>query len=132
MGHAEDVWNTTIIHQPVQTFVHEFQLLCNDEEWHDWLLWDRHRHETRMHPLTILIPSLYGLHHEKALDDQNCGISWKGGAYLMDLDFSDDIAMLADTKVDLKSMTTNLEREADKIDLRLNSEKMKVMITWEA
>ena len=82
-----------------------------------------------MHPLTILIPSCYGLHPEKkAMGNQNCAIRWKGGVCPMDLDFLDNITMLVDTRGDLQSMKTNLGREASMIGLRFNSEKMKVMI----
>ena len=38
MGHSEDLWNTTMIHQPVQKFIHELQLLGKDGKWHDQLL----------------------------------------------------------------------------------------------
>ena len=38
MGHREDLQNAAVIHQPVQKFVHELQLLCKDGEWHDQLL----------------------------------------------------------------------------------------------
>ena len=69
---------------------------------------------------------------KKAMDDQNCSIRWKRGAHLTDLNFTDDITLLANTRADLQSFTTNLEREAGKIGLRLNSEKMKAMITGEA
>ena len=41
-----------------------------------------------MHPLTNLILSVYGLHHEKVIDDQTCGTRWKGGLCLTDLDFT--------------------------------------------
>ena len=68
---------------------------------------------------------------KEAMYDQKCGIRWKRGICLMDLDFADNIALLANTRANLQSMTTNLEREAGKIGLRLNSEKMKVMIIGE-
>ena len=38
---------------------------------------------------------------KKAMDDQNCGIRWKGGGHLTVIDFANDIAMLANTKTDL-------------------------------
>ena len=56
---------------------------------------------------------------KKVMDDQNCGIGWKGEAHLTNLNFANDIALLADTRPDLQSMTTNLERDAGKIGLRL-------------
>ena len=69
---------------------------------------------------------------KKVMDDKNYGIRWKGGTCLIDLNFAYDIALLANTRTDLQSMTTDLDREAGKIGLRLNSEKMKVMIPRDA
>ena len=66
---------------------------------------------------------------KKAMDEQNWCIRLKGGACLMELDFTNDITLLPNTKADLQSMTTkNPEREAGKIEFRLNGKKMKVMI----
>ena len=55
-----------------------------------------------MHPLTIHIPSCYVLHHEKATDNKNHGIRWKGGACLLDINLIYDITLLTDTKADLQ------------------------------
>ena len=84
-----------------------------------------------MHPFTILIPSDYGFHYKIVVDDQNCGIRWKGGACHIDLDSTDNITLLASTRADSQSITTNMGREAGKIGLRLNSEKIKVIIIGE-
>ena len=61
-------------------------------------------------------------------------VAWgrKEVVHLMDLYFADDIALLASTRAELQSMSTNLEREAGKIGLRLDSENMKVMIIRKA
>ena len=132
MDHPEDLQNTAAIHQPVQKSVHELQLLCTDGEWHIQLL----EIDIGMRQGCILSPFLFLLTEDfsmkKVMENQNCGIRWKGGAHLMDLNFADDITLLANTSADLQSMTTKLEGEACKIWLRLNSEQTKVMITGEA
>ena len=38
------------------------------------------------------------------------GIRWKGGAYLMGLDFTNDVTLLANARAELQSTTTTLER----------------------
>ncbi|KAK1806238.1 hypothetical protein P4O66_000116 [Electrophorus voltai] len=55
------------------------------------------------------------------------GIPWTNGSHLTDLNFADDIALLANTKPALQSMTTCLEGEAEKVGLRINTDKTKVM-----
>ncbi|KAK1803205.1 hypothetical protein P4O66_021720, partial [Electrophorus voltai] len=54
-------------------------------------------------------------------------IPWTNGSHLTDLDFADDIALLGTTKPALQSMTTCLEGEAEKVGLRINTDKTKVM-----
>ncbi|WKY01902.1 hypothetical protein Q1695_015705 [Nippostrongylus brasiliensis] len=54
------------------------------------------------------------------------GIQWFGGR-LVDLDFADDVAVLAEDSVALQRTTECLGDEASKIGLRLSSEKSKVM-----
>ena len=65
---------------------------------------------------------------KKVMDDHNCNIRWKEGICITDLNLANDVALLANTRVDLQSLTTNLETETGKIRLRLNSEKMKIML----
>ncbi|WKY02008.1 hypothetical protein Q1695_015762 [Nippostrongylus brasiliensis] len=54
------------------------------------------------------------------------GIQWFGGR-LADLDFADDVAVLAEDSVALQRTTECLGDEASKIGLCLSSEKSKVM-----
>ncbi|KAK1804513.1 hypothetical protein P4O66_020515, partial [Electrophorus voltai] len=55
------------------------------------------------------------------------GIPWTNGSHVTDLDFADDIALLANTKPALQSMTTCLEGKAEKVGLRIYTDKTKVM-----
>ena len=66
---------------------------------------------------------------KNAMDKPNIGISWKQGTRLTDLDFADDVALLAETNEQLQDMTTNLEVEAAKVGLQISHSKMKVMRT---
>ena len=45
------------------------------------------------------------------------GTQWANGTRLKDLDFADDISLLAETRDTLQEMTTSLEKEAGKIGL---------------
>ena len=55
------------------------------------------------------------------------GMRWGRLQKLGDLDFADDIALLAETKRDLKMRSEILEEEARKIGLRINYKKTQVM-----
>ena len=66
---------------------------------------------------------------KNAMNKPNIGISWKQGIRLTDLDFADDVALLAETNEQLQDMTTNLEAEAAKVGLRISHSKTKVMRT---
>ena len=63
----------------------------------------------------------------EAMNDPDLGIKWNNKSCLTDLDFADDIALLANTKESLQKMTTKLEVAASHVGLRINSEKTKVM-----
>ena len=66
---------------------------------------------------------------KNAMNKANIGISWKQGTRLTDLDFTDDVALLAETNEQLQDMTTNLEVEAAKVGLRISHSKTRVMRT---
>ena len=51
---------------------------------------------------------------QNAVRGPSLGIRWKEQILLMDLDFADYIALLAETKSKLQEITTNLEEAARK------------------
>jgi len=55
------------------------------------------------------------------------GIQSTASTRLTDLDFADDLSLLAQSRATLQKMTTNLEIEAKKVGLRISAEKTKVM-----
>jgi len=61
------------------------------------------------------------------MNGPNMGIKWTDSARLTDLDFADDLSLLAETRDILQEMTTNLETEAEKVGLKISAEKTKVM-----
>lgn len=63
----------------------------------------------------------------KAMSRPSFGISWIDAARLTDLDFADDIALLAEERKILQKMTTALGEHASKVGLRISEEKTNVM-----
>ena len=61
------------------------------------------------------------------MSNANFGIKWKKDERLTDLDFADDIALLAENMADLQEMTIALDNSALKVRLNINSEKTKIM-----
>ena len=64
---------------------------------------------------------------KKATNEGDIGVEWTIGSKLSDLDFADDIALLAKEAKGLQQLTSNLEVAAGKFRLRICSEKTKVM-----
>ena len=46
---------------------------------------------------------------------------------MTDIDFADDVSLLAETRDSLQELTTNLETEAKKLGLRISAQKTKTM-----
>ncbi len=65
----------------------------------------------------------------KAMARPNAGIDWDGQNRLTDLDFADDIALLAENGYHLQEITSSLHKAAAKIRLRISAERSKVMHT---
>ena len=63
----------------------------------------------------------------QAINDTSHGIEWSSQSRLTDLNFADELSMLAETRGTLQDMTTNLETEAGKVGLRISANKTKVM-----
>lgn len=55
------------------------------------------------------------------------GIKWDINRRLKDLDFADDLALIAESQQGLQDMTSSLEDSAAKVGLRISSEKTKTM-----
>lgn len=63
----------------------------------------------------------------RAMVGRNSGIPWTNENRLTDLNFADDIALLAETRSDIQQMTTRLADEAAKVGLKISNRKTKTM-----
>ena len=63
----------------------------------------------------------------KTTENARTGIRWDFTSLLEDLDFADDIALLSSSMNHIQQKTTKLEENAEKVGLKLNSSKCKVM-----
>ncbi|ROL44794.1 hypothetical protein DPX16_6706 [Anabarilius grahami] len=64
---------------------------------------------------------------KKSTDHVGVGIPWTDHYHLANLDFENDVALLAEDDPQLQVATTRLSQEAAKTGLRVNTEKLKSM-----
>jgi hypothetical protein len=79
----------------------------------------------------ILSPHLFNLYGEAImrnanLDETEIGISI-GGQKINNLRYADDTTLLAENEEDMREMLRRVKRESEKMDLKLNVKKTKVM-----
>jgi len=89
------------------------------------------RCSSRLHSITSAVYSCVrlGATQEHKQHNSTGGITWTGEDNLRDLDFADDIALIADSWSSMQQITTDLITEASKVGLCTNLEKCKLMIT---
>ena len=55
------------------------------------------------------------------------GVRWRFTSKLDDLDFADGVALIYSTKQQIQDKTTKLEEEARRVELKVSTERTKVM-----
>ena len=66
---------------------------------------------------------------KKSSSTLNAGLEWVENNRLCDLDFADDIVLIDNSQRSMQQMTRAIESEANKVGLRINADKCKVMVT---
>ena len=84
-----------------------------------------------VHQSYILSPYLFNLHAEYimrnvGLDETQAGIKI-AGENINNLRYTDDTTFMAESKEELKSLLTKLKKEIEKVGLKLNIEKTKIV-----
>ena len=79
----------------------------------------------------ILSPCFFNLHAEHiirnaGLDEAQAGVKI-AGRNINNLRYADDTTLMAESKEELKSLLMKVEEESEKIDLKLNIQKTKIM-----
>ena len=102
-------------------------MLCQHVEWSHGFLWHRHGRSTRVYSFSFPVPAGVGFRYARRDPGQQVGIPWTDQTRLTDLDFADDIALLANSIPALQALTTSLEDTASKVGLRISIDKLKTM-----
>ena len=79
----------------------------------------------------ILLPSLFNLYAENiirnsGLEEAQAGIKI-AGTNINNLIYTDDITLMAETEEELKSLLMKVKEESEKVALKLNIQKTKIM-----
>ncbi|VDP13513.1 unnamed protein product [Heligmosomoides polygyrus] len=133
--HSESLWEILSLYGVPATFVKVLKSLCHNSSCcvKTTLANTRLLEVTTgvrqgcvLSPLLFIIALDYVLRRTTA--EVQGGICWSSGR-LMDLDFTDDIAVFAGDNDTLQRSTERLRQEANNIGLRISPEKSKVMHT---
>lgn len=132
--HRESLWNILHLYGIPRKFIAAFQSLYHHSSCcvkTDAGHTEFFAIETGVKQGCVLSPFLFLVTLDfvmrKALTGPNMGINWDGHSRLTDLDFADDIALLAEDGHRLQELTSDLHREAMKVGLRISAEKSKVI-----
>ena len=68
------------------------------------------------------------LHH--GLDEAQAGIKI-AGRNINSLRYADDTTLMTESEEELKSLLMKVKEESEKIGLKLNTQKMKIITSWE-
>ena len=79
----------------------------------------------------MLSPCLFNLYAEyimrnAGLEEAQAGIKM-AGRNINNLRYADDTMLMAESEVELKSLLMNVKEESEKVGLKLNIQKMKIM-----
>ena len=82
---------------------------------------------SRLYIVTLLISLICRVHHEKCrLDEEQAGIKI-AGRNINNLRYADDTTLMAETEKELKSLLVKVKEESEKVGLKLNIQKTKIM-----
>ena len=79
----------------------------------------------------MLSPCLFNLHAEYIMQNARLDEAQAGnkiaGRYINNLKYADDTTLMADSKEELKSLSMKMKEESEKVGLKLNIQKTKIM-----
>ena len=82
---------------------------------------------SRLYIVTLLIHLLCRVHHEKCwLEETQAGVKI-AGRNINNLRYADDTTIMAESEEELKSLLMKVKEKSEKVGLKLNIQKMKIM-----
>ena len=81
---------------------------------------------SRLYTVTLLIQLICRVHHEKRWAEAQTEIKIVG-RNINNLRYADDTTLMAESKEELKSLVMKVKEESEKVGLKLNIQKTKIM-----
>ena len=105
----------------------EIHLLMQNWTWNNRLVPNRKRSMSRLYIVTLLISLICRVHHEKCwLEEAQAGIKI-ARRNISNLRYADDTTLMAESEEELKSLLMKVKEESEKVGLKLNIQKTKIM-----
>ena len=82
---------------------------------------------SRLYIVTLLIELLCRVHHEKHWAGRNTARIKIAGRNINHLRYADDTTLMAESEEELKSLLMKVKEESEKVGLKLNVQKTKIM-----
>ena len=82
---------------------------------------------SRLYIVTMLIELLCRVHHEKRWTGRNTSWNQDVGRNINNLRYADDTTLMAESEEELKGLLMKVKDESEKVGLKLNIQKMKIM-----
>ena len=82
---------------------------------------------SRLYIVTLLIQLICRVHHEKCWGQETEAGIKIAGRNINNLRYADDITLMAESEEELKSLLMKVKEESEKVGLKLNVQKMKIM-----
>ena len=82
-----------------------------------------------LYTVTQLIYLTCRVHHEKRWAGRSTGWDQIAGKNINNLIYADDTTLMAESKEELKSLLMKVKEESEKVGLKLNIQKTKIMAT---
>ena len=94
---------------------------------------NRKRSTSRLYIVTLLISPICTVHHEKCWTGRNAGLEETQAGIkiarrnINNLRYADDTTLMAESEEELKSLLMKVKEESEKVGLKLNIQKTKIM-----
>ena len=82
---------------------------------------------SRLHIVTLLISLICRVHHEKRWTGRSTSWNPDCREKINNLRYADDTTLMAESKEELKSLLMKVKEESEKVGLKLNIQKTKIM-----
>src|SRR5574337_505832 len=127
LENSERDGNTRPPDLPLEKFVCRSGSNSKNWTWNNRLVPNRKRSTSRLYIVTLFIQLICRVHHEKPWTGRNTSWNQDCQEKYNNLRYADDTTLMAESEEELKSLLMKVKVESEKVGLKLNIQKMKIM-----